>query len=308
MRNALTHLSIPAFALAAALAFSPLMAHAQSAVKATVNDQPITSYEVGQRTKLMKLFHQKGAGEKQALEDLIDETLAGSAAAARKIGPTDAMVEERFNGIAKQVKLAPAQFVKALGQAGVQAATLKKFIRAQMTWGMILQARARSTKVSESDIQNEIVKEGIATNAATIQEFMLQQIVFVVPKGSSPGYVGQRQRDAEAFRKRFTGCDGSLELAKSIKGVVVLNMGRRDTTQVPGPVADELKATPAGGTLKPQVTDRGVEVIAVCTVKQVQSTAGVRAEVQTKLTQEATKDLDKSFKAELRKGAKISYN
>ncbi|MBN9027840.1 MAG: SurA N-terminal domain-containing protein [Rhizobiales bacterium] len=238
MRNRLNSTLLPAIAIALGLASAslPATAFAQAAVRATVNDQAITSYDVSQRIKLMKLFHQP-SGDKAVLDDMIDETLLDQVAKRRGMSVPDSAVEERFNGIAKQVKLPPAQFAKALSSQGVQADTLRKFLRAQMMSGMVIKARARSIKVSEADVQAQIEKQGINTENATIKEFKLQQIVFVVPKGSSPGFVGQRQREAEAFRKRFAGCDGSLAQAKAMKGVVVLNMGRRDSAQVQGPPA-----------------------------------------------------------------------
>lgn len=308
MRNRLNSTLLPAIAIALGLASAslPATAFAQAAVRATVNDQAITSYDVSQRIKLMKLFHQP-SGDKAVLDDMIDETLLDQVAKRRGMSVPDSAVEERFNGIAKQVKLPPAQFVKALSSQGVQADTLRKFLRAQMVSGMVIKARARSIKVSEADVQAQIEKQGINTENATIKEFKLQQIVFVVPKGSSPGFVGQRQREAEAFRKRFAGCDGSLAQAKAMKGVVVLNMGRRDSAQVQGPIGDALKSTPVGGTLKPEVTERGVELIAVCEAKEVRSSAGVRAEIEEKLTAEQGKNLGKDFVAELRKDAKINY-
>lgn len=308
MRTRLNSLLLPAVAIAIGFASIslPATASAQSAVRATVNDQPITSYDVSQRIKLMKLFRQP-SGDKAVLEEMVDEVLLDQVAKRRGMSVPDSMVDERFNGIAKQVKLPPAQFVKALGSQGVQADTLRKFLRAQITGAMVVKAKARSVKVSEQDVQAQIEKEGIQTETATIKEFKLQQIVFVVPKGSSPGYVGQRQREAEAFRKRFAGCDGSLAQAKALKGVVVLDMGRRDSTQIQGPAGDALKSTPVGGTLKPDVTERGVEIIAVCNAKEIRSTAGVRAEIEDKLATEQSKNVGKEFVAELRKNAKISY-
>jgi peptidyl-prolyl cis-trans isomerase SurA len=304
----LKSLILPALALGLSLGSVGLApaAFAQSKVRVTVNDQAITSYDVNQRVKLMTLFRQP-TGDKKALEELIDEALLEQVAKRRGMGPSEAMVDERFNGIAKQVKLPPAQFVKALGSQGVQADSLRRFLRAQMTGAMVIKARARSVKVSEADVQAQIQKEGISTQNATIKEFKLQQIVFVVPKGSSPGYVNQRRNEAEAFRKRFAGCDGSLAQAKALKGVVVLNMGRRDSTQIQGDAGQALKSTPVGGTLKPDVTERGVEVIAVCDVKEIRSTAGVRAEIEEKLATEQNKNLGKEFVAELRENAKISY-
>ena len=295
-------------AIGAAAVPAPVLAQ-QSKVLATVNDQPITSYDVTQRVKLLTLFRQK-TGQKMALEDLIDETLIAQAAAKRNLSVPDAQVDERYNAIAKQVKLTPANFAKVLGEQGVQAETLRKLLRAQIMFGLVMRAKMRSVQadVTEADIQAELAKEGIDSQAAMIKEYRLQQIVFVIPRGSSPGLTPQRQRDAESFRKRIPGCEGSLQLAQSMKGVVVIDAGRRDSSQVEGDFAEALAKTPVGGTMKPEVTSRGVEIIAVCSAKEIQSTAGVRAEVERRLTEEQSKDLDKTVKAELRQEGKIVYN
>lgn len=299
---------VMALVLAAASATAQPAA-AQSTVKATVNGQPVTSYDVNQRVRMLGLFRQK-TSPKQALEDLIDETLVAQAAKKRNMSVPDAQVDQRFNGIAKQVKLSPDAFSKALKQNGVEPDSLRKLLRGQIMFGNVMRAKASalSADVSEADIQAELAKEGINASAATMKEYKLQQIVFVVPRGSPPGLIPQRQREAEAFRQRFSGCDNSLEQAKALKGVVVVDAGRRDTSQIEGDFADALAKVPDGGTMKPEVTNRGVEIIAVCSVKEIQSTAGVRAEVERRLTAEQTKDLDKTVKAELRKGADIVYN
>lgn len=300
----------PTFLVPAFVTFAPGLAEAQQAVRATVNDQPITAYDVQQRVKMMTLFHQK-TSDKIALDQLIDETLAFQVAKRVKLTPPAAAdIDARIAGIAKQVKLPLPQFEKALNQQGVQLDTLKKFFRGQMMWATVMRARASSLKptASEADVEAAMQKEGISPDSATIKEYRLQQIIFVVPRGSQPGLAARRVGEAEAFRKRFTGCEGALDLAKSLNGVVVLDLGRRDSTQLDGQGAEDLMKTPKGGTLKPNITDKGVEVIAVCDVKEVQSTAGIRADVERKLLEEQTKDLETTFKAELRKNAKITYN
>ena len=54
--------------------FSSGIAQAQSKIVAIVNDQPITSYELTQRTKLLKLTSRNGS-RKKALDELIEEKL-----------------------------------------------------------------------------------------------------------------------------------------------------------------------------------------------------------------------------------------
>jgi len=289
LRGLLAATMIAAAGVATIAAVLPQGAFAQQSVRVTVNDQPITNYEVQQRVKMMSLFRQK-TSDKIALDQLIDEALAQQVAKRAKLQPiSEAQINERVAGIAKQVKLSLSQFEKALNQQGVQLVTLKNFFRGQATWAAVMRAKAASLKpqVTEADIQAEMNKEGVSADSATIKEYKLQQIVFVIPKGSPPGLAGRRTAEAESFRKRFPGCDGSLALAKTLKGVVVLDIGRRDSTQVEGD---------------------GVEVVADCDVKEVQSTAGIRATVERRLLQDQTKDLESKFRAELRENAKIVYN
>ena len=141
----------------------------------------------------------------------------------------------------------------------------------------------------------------------TLNEYMLQQIVFIVPQGSSPALYAQRRREAEAFRQRFQGCDNSLAQAQKLRGVVVKDIGRRDATQLNGAEGEDIKKTPAGKTAPPYQMNEGIELIAVCSVKQVQSQAAARAEVTNELYGKQAKDLGKDYLDELRKAAIIEY-
>src|SRR4029078_554511 len=89
-------------------------------------------------------------------------------------------------------------------------------------------------------------------------EYTLQQILFVVPKGSSAGYLAQRRREAEGFRLRFAGCDKSLDLAKGLRDVVVRNIGRRLANELTGNDGKEVRDTPAGKATRPVQIDQGV--------------------------------------------------
>ena len=60
------------FAVATVVASPP--SHAASSIRVKVDDQPITSYDIAQRTKLFEMTGVKG-GQKAATEELIDETI-----------------------------------------------------------------------------------------------------------------------------------------------------------------------------------------------------------------------------------------
>jgi peptidyl-prolyl cis-trans isomerase SurA len=286
----------------------PTLSKTSSSIAVLVNEVPITHYDISQREKLMALGGAK-ASTKLATDELIDETLEMYEAKKRGVKVSDSQVNGAFSSIAQRLKMSPAQFTQALASRGVDATTLKQRLRAQIIWQTLVQHRTESkAAITSQDIASAMLaKSSGDLKQATLNEYTLQQIVFVVPKGSSPSLYAQRKREAEAFRQRFQGCDKSLEQASQLHGVVVKNIGRRDDTQLNGAEGNDIKKTPAGKTAPPYQMDEGVELIAVCSVKQVQSTAGVRAEVTNDLYLKQSKDLGKDYLDELRKAAIIEY-
>ncbi len=291
----------------AGLSTGPGSALAASTIRIKVDDQPITSYDIAQRTGLLRLSGAPG-GEKAAIEELINETLQFIEAAKRGISIPEGRVDAAIAEIAQHVKMSPDQLKKALGSQGVDIVTLRRRIKAQMTWQALVQMRTQMEggSVKGSDITSALFEENDGGKAKTT-EYILQQIIFVVPKGSSSGYVSQRRREAESFRGRFPGCDKSIDMARQLKGVVVKNIGRRTSDQLAGPDGDEIKHTPAGKTTRPVQSDNGIDLIAVCSTRTIDSNAAARTEVENKLLSEQNKNLGADYLAELRKKAVIEY-
>jgi peptidyl-prolyl cis-trans isomerase SurA len=277
-----------------------------SSIAVLVNEDPITNYDISQRVKLMQLGGAK-ATTKSATDELIDETLQLYEARKRGFKAPEGQINEAYASIAGNMKLSSTQLTQALGSRGIDADTLKARLRAQLTWQYLVQRRTQQkAQVKTEDVTSALLAKG-NPDAMTLNEFILQQIVFVVPSGSSPALYAQRRREAESFRQRFAGCDKSLDQAKQLRGVVVKDIGRRDATQLNGEEGQNIQKTPAGKTAPPEQTELGIELIAVCSVKQVQSTAAARAEVTNALYLKQAKDLGKDYMDELRKAAIIEY-
>ncbi len=278
----------------------------RSSIPVLVNDQPITRYDISQRARLMRLGGVSG-GEKAATEELINETLKMYEAAKRGVGVPDPRVNAAYASIAQNLKMTPDQLTKALAGEGIDAASLKQRIRAQMTWEQLVQRRTQLTaQIKSSDVTEALLAKG-EPQSMTATEYMLQQIVFVVPSGSPRGLYAQRRREAEAFRQRFKGCDNSLEQAKQLNGVVVKQIGRRDTTQLAGPDGEAIQRTSPGKTAPPIQTELGIELIAVCSTREIKSTALARAEIQNELYVQQSEELGKEYLQELRERAIIEY-
>jgi peptidyl-prolyl cis-trans isomerase SurA len=300
--------AIPVF-LAVAIAFAGCLqavpVAAQTAIKVVANGIPITSYDISQRARLKALANEKG-GTKAATEELIEEALMLYEGKQRGVAVPEVAVENAYNDIAKQVKLSPSQFNQALTQQGVNPKTLKSRLRAQIIWYSLVQQRmARASQISSKDVAAELEAEG--KKQITTSEYILKQIIFVVPKGSSSGYVAQRKREAESFRLRFAGCEKAVEQAKGLRDVAVRDMGRRSTSELTGPVGEAIKKTPVGKATAPNATESGVELVAVCSKRDLQSESQARAAVEFKLAQKAGGEVAKQYLQELKDKAVIEY-
>jgi peptidyl-prolyl cis-trans isomerase SurA len=277
-----------------------------SAIPILVNDVPITSYDIQQRTRLIRLGGAKG-NEAAAQEELINETLEMLEAQRRGVNVPQGQVDAAFASIAARLKMSPAQFTQGLASQGVTAAALKKRLQAQIAWGQLVQQRtAQKAAVKTEDIDAALSQKGDPAKM-TISEYTLQQIVFVVPSGSAGGVYNQRRSEANAFRQRFPGCDKSLDAAKQLRGVVVKDIGRRDSTQLTGPSGDAIQKLNAGQTTAPAQTDQGIELIAVCAKRSFQSASAARNEVENDLYLKQAEDLGKDYLKELRDRAIIEY-
>jgi peptidyl-prolyl cis-trans isomerase SurA len=277
---------------------------AKSSVGVVVNGEIITSYDIAQRARLLPLFGIKG-GKSAATDQLIDDMLKAQEAKKRGLHLADQRVDGAFASMAKERKLNAKQLAQELGRMGIDANAMKSWIKAQMLWQQLVQARIRSEgQVKTSEIMSAMLEKGSPDNI-TMTEFRLQQIIFVAPSGSSSNYIAQRRREAERFRSRYQGCDSGLAQAKALTGVVVRDLGRRDTSQLRGAQADEIKTTEPGKTTRPFETKSGVELLAVCSKRDFQSNSAAIREVENQLKFEQAKDLGPDYLEELREAAII---
>ena len=116
--------------------------------------------------------------------------------------------------------------------------------------------------MSEQDIVKRMMQQGGAKPTAT--EYMLQQVIFVVPASENAAILAKRKREAEAMRARFTGCDSTREFAKGLIDVTVRDLGRKFAPELPADWAEQIKNTKVGGATAVRETDRGVEFIGIC--------------------------------------------
>jgi peptidyl-prolyl cis-trans isomerase SurA len=275
-----------------------------SEIKYVVNDIPVTTGDIAHRAAFLKLQRKKG----DAGQEMIDQTLRMAEAKRLGIRISDAQVEAAYQRFASSNKMQLSQLDGVMEKSGVTKSHFKEFIRAQMAWNQALSARYRSGDgtgaVSEQDLVRKMLEKGGSKPSAT--EYMLQQVIFVVPAAERSATLAKRKREADAMRARFNGCNTTREFAKGLIDVTVRDLGRVLAPQLPSDWAEQIKATKVGGATVTRETERGVEFIGICSSREVSDDKVAQMVFQGESSGDKNADdLSKKYMDELKAKARI---
>jgi len=304
VRGALT---AAALALTAVIAM-PGPASAQS-VLLFVNGDPITNFDVAQRTRLIQISSNRSPSRKEVIQELIDERLKVQLLKRFNIPGIDKEVDNTVAGMARRSGMSTSQFLEQLGRANVGEATLKSRIKAEMIWNQIVRSRYKASfEVSDSEIRAKLQEKHPDGSAPTGYDYTLRPIVFVVPRGANDGLRATRRREAEAFRSRFQSCDQGIRLARTMREVAVRPPVVRSSADLPEALQKILAQTPVGRATAPENTEHGITVYAVCN-KQTSGmeNAPIRREIREQIASTRFDAKSEAFLQELRSQAMIEY-
>lgn len=289
--------------MVAMLAVWAAPASAQNAL-ATVNNVPITNFDVAQRIRIAGLVERRKLGTKAALDELIDDQV--KLYEARRVGyrVTEDGVEGEYTKFAKNNRQTNREFGDTLRRAGIEPNALRDKIRADLAWVVLLRDQARKgSNISNDEIEKAMADE--QKKAKEIVDYSLQSVIFVVPPGASPG---ERERTANAARSKFTSCENGLEELRALKDVVIRPPTIRSTEGMNAQLSSLLAKTPVGRMTPAFRSEQGIEMVAVCEKKTRTVNSGtVRADVATNLSEKRMMDNAKTYLASLRKSVDIKY-
>jgi peptidyl-prolyl cis-trans isomerase SurA len=255
------------FSLSAALAPEPAMA-AGDGVAAIVNATVITDADVAKRAAFLRLRRVPGAGTKSAREELVNEALMRAEIIRVGASVSTDDVNAAFARFANSNKMTVPQLTQILSKAGVTAEHFKSYIGIQMSWPRAVNSRyGANGQMSAQEFIGRLQKDN--GKKPVTNEYILQQVIFVIPASKKGKITGKRKSEAEASRKQYPGCEGGKAFAATMHDVSIRDIGRVLEPQLPAAWKEDLLKAPVGGTTRTQVTDRGVEYIAVCTKRQV---------------------------------------
>jgi peptidyl-prolyl cis-trans isomerase SurA len=285
---------------------SPL--HAQT-VAVMVNGEPITNYDIEQRTKLDFLSTRKPATRQQVIDELIDEKVKIKEGKKFGVDPGIADVDQSYTAMSTRMRLTPEQLTKSLETQGIRPETLKARMKAEMVWGSLVRGRFKeSLQVGEKEVAAAVQVNGSDENTATESfEYKMQPIVLIVPRGSAQPAIEVRRKEAEALRNRVQTCDDANAIFKSMQNAAIREAVTKTSADLPPPLRELLDKTPIGHLTEPEVTKQGVEMVALCGRKPTTVDTPKKKEIRDKMYVEKFEAKSKAYLQEVRKAAMIEY-
>ena len=181
----------------------------------------------------------------------------------------------------------------------------KDFIRVQIGWSQLVQSRARGQNqlMSEQDVVAKMLEQGGQKPTST--EYMLQQVIFVIPESKRLSQLKSRRAEANNMRGRVSGCDGTKALASQVRDVTVRDLGRVLELELPERWAKDVSGLSEGETTRVKDTERGVEFLIVCRARSVSDDRVAQLQFSTEALDSSGGDIGQEYLEELRKSAKI---
>jgi peptidyl-prolyl cis-trans isomerase SurA len=311
MTTTSSHRLTPLFlGLAAGLVLIACASPAQAqTVAVMVNGAPITNYDIEQRSKLTTLTTHKPADRQQVLNELIDEKLKIKEAKNFGVDPTGADIDQAYSSMSGRMRLTPEQLTKSLESQGIRPDTLKERIKADMVWTSLVRGRFKeSLQVGEKDVAAAIKVSGNDEKPETDAfEYKMQPIVLIVPRGSTPGLIEARQKEAEGLRGRIQTCADANSFFKSMPNAAIRETVTKTSADIPPTLRTVLDSTPIGHLTPPEVTKQGVEMVVLCGRNPTTIDTPKKKEIREKLYSEKYEAKSKAYLDECRKASMIEY-
>lgn len=291
--------------------FSPLWvspAHSQT-IAVMVNGEPITGFDIEQRSKLDFLSTHKQAARQDVINELIDEKLKIKEAKKFGVDPSSSDIDQSYGEMAGRMRVTTDQLTKSLEAQGIRSDTLKSRIRADMVWTSLVRGRYKERlQVGETDVNQAIKAEGgDDTQKADAFEYKMQPVVLIVPKGSPPASFESRQKEAETLRSRVQTCDEANSYFKTMPNAAIREAVVRTSADIPPVLRKVLDDTPIGHLTPPEVTKQGVEMVVLCERKATTIDTPKRKEIRDKMYVQKYEATSKAYLDEIRKAAMIEY-
>lgn len=303
--------------------------HARAAdqgIVATVNDIPITSFDIDQRLRLLEILGRKQEGKdarKNALHMMIDEVIKIAEGVKYKVNATDKEIEAQMGRVAKGLNTDAAGLRAKLQSQGIAMASLKQYVSAQISFARILSGKYQfKAKVEPAEVDKKFdeVKRDLEQKVSTImndprmkavQVYTIVEIDLPV-EGDDSMLLQARAVEAVQLIKNFNGCNKAREAASGIFNVKIGKQIDAVAAKIPKPMKQALDKVGPGKAMGPARGPKGIQVIGFCGKRTIQPQKPkyelpTRQQVEAAVSNEKYDAAEEKYMKIMRKGALVEY-
>lgn len=293
-------------AVASTVAPTTVAAQNEQSIVVTVNDDPITNFDVTQRIRFMEISSrgESTMSRETVIDELILERVQLQEAKKLSVLATEEQVDEVLTRMAERNNMTLEQLGEALSGRGANIKTLRDRVRATASWKGVVRQKFRSqVVVGAAEVDRAMTNEEASGTSEEKAEFQLRRVQLDVPQAADQKTIAARLIEAEQLRGRFSSCDSLDGMVKNVAKVSVRDLGRRQAGDLPQPARALLLAASEGQMTPPTITSTGVEIYAVCSRRAVRTNSDQRRSVQAKLVDEEYQRLARGYLSDLRASA-----
>ncbi len=299
---------------------------ADQGVVATVNDIPITSFDIDQRLRLLEILGRKqetNGARSKALHMMIDEVIKIAEATKYKVNPTDKEIDAQMGRVAKGLQTDAAGLRAKLQTQGIAVASLKQYVAAQISFARILGGKYQvKIKVEPAEVDKKAaeIKQDLEQKVSTImndprmksvQVYTILEIDLPV-EGDDSMLLQARAVEAVQLIKNFKGCSTARAAASGIFNVKIGKQIDAVAAKIPKPMKQALDKVGPGKAMGPARGPKGIQVIGFCGKRTVQPPKPkyelpTRQQVEAAVSNEKYDAAEEKYMKIMRKNNLIEY-
>jgi peptidyl-prolyl cis-trans isomerase SurA len=304
--------------LAAALLLALLHGSAwaeSTGVLVTVNDQPITSFDVDQRIKLLSALGSAVGNtteaRKKVLQSLIDDVVKRAEARKYKAEPNADMVNAQIAKMAKGANTDVDGLAAQLKKKGVTMTALRDLVSAQISFNRLLFSLYKvKVEVDPAEVDKQYEKYANDPRLQPVTVYSILEISFPVDKTNdamAQQLIYARAVEATEFKRRYKGCNSARSAASGIFNVKISKVIQAEAKRIPKQLKAALDKTGPGTLIGPARTDEGIQLIGFCGRQNIAPPKPSREQIQAALVNKKFEAYEARYMREMRRNAFIEY-
>jgi peptidyl-prolyl cis-trans isomerase SurA len=270
------------------------------AVVASINGDPITTYDMAQRAKLLRALGQPSSPS-AAFESLVESRVKAGEINKYNIHISASQLGPAIHYYAEKAHMSDAQIQQRIAAAHIDPKHVENFFDIHEGFELYARARNSAVQVSREAVDAELARDKSIAKERTYQ---LRQVVLIIPPSAGVAGLQAGVKKMQALSARFTSCAEGSKIAAGMGEFVVRDQITRTSSQLGDQLSAMLDKTPIGHLTPPSRDSNGIAAVAVCGRTAANSDAE-RQLAQAKVLQRIVEKQAQQIYADLRSHAVI---